>query len=156
MPFQRQPGGDVVFVVHVGYDNLLSAAERLPDRQTHQTNERSRVHAKRDFARITCVHKISDTLPRTENRRVYFTAFHVASPALHVALDEVMIHRVQYDLWNLRTGCVVEKDEAGRPGQRREGRANGFNGETCIRSGRDCGVENARGFGLQAFAPGYT
>ena len=61
-PLQRQPGGDVGFVVHIGHDNLVPLVERLSDRQTHQPNEGSGVHAKRDFARIARIHQISDAV----------------------------------------------------------------------------------------------
>ena len=115
-PFQRQPGGDVSLVVHVGYDNLVPLTEGLADRQTHQTNKGSGVHAKRDFARIASVHKISDAVPCTQNHLVHFTAFRVASAPLHIALEEMMIYRVQYDLWNLRARRIVKKDETRRPG----------------------------------------
>ena len=134
VPFQRQPGGDVGFVIHIGYDNLVPLTERLSDRQTHQPNEGSGVHAKSDFARIASVHKISDALPCARNRRVHFTAFGVAPASLHIALEEMMIHCVQHDLRNLRACCVVEKNESWRPGQRRESGANGFNGKVSIRS----------------------
>ena len=60
-----------------------------------------------------------------------------------------MIHRVQHDLWNLRTRRIIEKDESRRPSQRGESGANGFNGKVRIRSGRNFGVENTLGFGLQ-------
>ena len=152
---QRQPGGDVRFVVHIGYDNLVPLAERLSDRQTHQTNERSGVHAKRDFAGIACVHQISHTLPCAQNRRVDFATLGVASPSLHVALEEMMIHRVQHHLRNLRTGCVVEKDESRRASQGRESSAKGFNGKVLHSIRTRFGIENTLGLWLQVLAPGY-
>ena len=111
-------------------------------------------NAKRDFVRIVGVHQISDTLSRSQNCRVHFAAFRVASAALHIALEEMMIYCVQYDLWDLGTPRIVEKDEARRARQCRESGANGFNGKVGIRSGRNFGLENALGFGLQAFTPG--
>ena len=62
-----------------------------------------------DFTRVACVHKVSDTLSCTRNGRVHFAAFRVASPPLHIALKEMLIHRVQYDLWDLRTRSVCRK-----------------------------------------------
>ena len=114
--FQRQPGGHVSLVVHVGYDNLVPLTEGLADRQTHQTDEGSGVHAKRDFARIASVHQISNAVSRTQNHLVHFTAFRVAPAPLHIALEEMMIYRVQYDLWNLRARRIVKKDKTLRPG----------------------------------------
>jgi hypothetical protein len=64
-----------------------------------------------------------------------------------------MIHRVEHDLWNLRTRRIVKKDESRRARQCREGSANGFNGKVFSRSGREFGVENAFRLGLQVFAP---
>src|SRR6202007_15035 len=107
----------VSFMVHVSYDNFVSFIQRLSDRQTHQAYEGRSVHAKSNFACIACIHQISDTLAGAQNCRVHFTAFRVAPPSLHIALDEMMIHRVQRDLWNLRTGRVVEKDESRSPTQ---------------------------------------
>jgi hypothetical protein len=68
----------------------------------------------------------------------------------------MMIHRVQHDLWNLRTGCVVEKDEFRRASQGREGSAKGFNRKVLhsIRTG--LGIENTLGLKLQVIAPEYT
>ena len=83
---------------------------------------------------IACIHKIGDALPCTRNRLVHFTAFRVASSSLHIALEEMMIHRVQHDLWNLRAGRIVEKDESRSPSQRRESGANSFDGKVRIRS----------------------
>ncbi len=148
-PFQRQPGSDVSLVVHVGYDNLVPVIERLSDRQTHQTNKGSGVHAKRDFARIGRVYEISDAVACTQNHLVHFTAFRVASAPLHIALEEMMIHRVQHGLWNLRARRIIKKDEGRRPGQGRKSSTNGFNGKGRTRGGGDFGVENTLGFGLQ-------
>jgi hypothetical protein len=64
-----------------------------------------------------------------------------------------MIHRVQHDLWDLSTRRIIEKDESRRARQCRESGANGCNGKVCIR-GQNFGIQNALGFGLQAFAPG--
>jgi hypothetical protein len=79
------------------------------------------------------------------------TAFRVSATSLHIALEQVMIHRVQYGLWNLRTGCVVEKGESRSPIQRRKAGANGVNGKARSRGG--FGTENALGLGLQTLAP---
>ena len=108
-PFQRQPGGDVSLVVHVGYDDLVPLIERLSDGQTQQTNEGSGVHAKRDFARIPRVDEVTDALSCPQNCRVDFATFRITSPSLHIALEEMMIHRIQYDLWNLRTRRIVKR-----------------------------------------------
>src|SRR5208283_3166838 len=111
-PFQREPSGDVRLVVQIGDDNFVSLVEGLSDRQTHQTNKGSRIHAKRDFAWVASVHKISDAVPRTQNHLVHFTAFRVAPPSLHIALEEMMIHRVQHTLWNLRSRRIIKEEEA--------------------------------------------
>ncbi len=148
-PFQRQPGGDVSLVVYVGYDNLVPLVERLSDRQTHQTNKGCGVHAKRDFACVTSVHKISDAVPGAQNHLVHFAAFRVAASSLHVALEEMMIHRVQYDLWDLRSRCIIKEDEARRPGQRGESSTNGLNGKRSARCGGNFRVEYSLGSGLQ-------
>jgi hypothetical protein len=66
----------------------------------------------------------------------------------------MMIHRVQHDLWNLRTCRIIEKDESRRPGQCRESGANGFDGKARIECGGNFGIENALGLGFQTCAPG--
>ena len=114
-------------MVQVGYDNLVALIERLSDRQTHQTNKRCGVHAECDFACVASVHKISDAVPCAQNHLIHFTAFRVASSSLHVVLEEMMIHRVQHDLWNLRSRCIIKEDEARRPSQRGKSGTNGFN-----------------------------
>jgi hypothetical protein len=82
-----------------------------------------------------------------------------------------MIHGVKHDLWHLRPGCVVEKDEAGRTSQGRKRCPNGFNRKTRLRCGLAGGTgnilthkilthnvfaKNILGFGLQTFAPGTS
>jgi hypothetical protein len=91
-------------------------------------------------------------VPSAQNHLVHITAFRVASPALHIALEEMMIHRVQYDLWNLRTRRIIEEDETRRPSQRRESSTNGFNGKRA-RHGGSFRVENTLGSGLQILLP---
>jgi hypothetical protein len=61
----------------------------------------------------------------------------------------MMIHRIQYDLWNLRTRRIVEKDEFRRASQCGKNSANGGNGKNRIGCGRNFWVENILGFGLQ-------
>ena len=152
-PFQGQPGGDVSLVVQVGYDNLVALIERLSDRQTHQTNKGCGVHAKRDFACVASIHQISDAVPCTQNHLIHFTAFRVASPSLHIVLEEMMIHRVQHALWNLRSRCIIKKDEAERSSQRGKSSTNALNRKACARCRGNFGVENTLGFGPQNLAP---
>ena len=58
-----------------------------------------------------------------------------------------MIHRIQYDLWSLRTRRIVEKDEFRRASQCGKNSANGVNGKSRMRCGRIFWVENYMGFG---------
>ena len=101
-------------MVHVGYDNFVSLSQGWTDGQAHQANERGCIHAKRNFAYVTRVDQLSDTLTSTEDGLVHFTAFGVASAALDIALEQVMIYRIQHHLRYLRTRRVVEKREMRR------------------------------------------
>src|SRR5580700_3339748 len=140
--FQRHPRGDVRLMVQIGYDNLVSSVERLSDRQTHQANEGRGIHAECDFSGIVCVHQIGDAPACTRNGCVHCNAFRVASPTLHVALDEMMIHCVEHDLWNLRPRRIIEKGEFRSPTQSWEDSAHRIDGKLYIRSCWEFGVEN--------------
>ena len=146
-PFQSQPSRNVSLVVHIGDNDLVPLAERLSDRQTHQPNEGCSVHAKRNFACVARVHEISDTVSGAQNHLIDFTALGVASPSLHIALEQMMIHRIQHHLGHLGTGRVVEEDESRSPTQRWKVGTNGFNRK--VHCCGDFGIENALDSNLQ-------
>ena len=116
-------------MVHIGDDYLVPRTERLSDRQTHQTNKGCGIHAKGNFIHIACVYQISDALPGPRNRLIHFPALCVTATSLHIAVEQMMIHRVQHALRNLSTGGIVEKDESWSSSQCRKDRANRVDGK---------------------------
>jgi hypothetical protein len=128
----------------------------LSDRETDQTDERSSVHTKSDFAGIARVQEIGDALARTSNRRVDFLAFQVTPTALDVTLEEMMIDGIQDGLWNLRARGVVEEGERRSSMQGRKQGANGLNRKIQIWLRVDFLPEDTLRFGLQAIAPGQN
>jgi hypothetical protein len=67
------------------------------------------------------------------NRFVDGAAPRVAAAALDISLDQVLHHRVERDLWDLRTRRIIEEDE--RVGyQRGKRRAEFFNGKPATSS----------------------
>src|SRR6266567_679984 len=80
-------------------------------------------------------------------REIVSSAFCVTAASLHVAFEQVVIHRVQHGLRNLRSGGVVEKNEFRSAMQGRKAGANGANGK--VRFRWNFGTENASGLFLQ-------
>ena len=117
---QRQPGGDVGVVVHVGDDDLVALAEHLADAEADQADERGGVHAEADFRRAVGVDQQRDALARLGDRLVDRDAAAIAAAALHIVGDQMMGHRVEHALRDLRAGGIVEEDEVAGLLQRRE------------------------------------
>ncbi len=98
---------------------------------------------------IAGIHKISDALPGPQNRLVHFAAFRVASPSLHVALEEMMIHRVQHDWGTCAPAALSKKmNPGGRVSAGKSARTVSI-GKVAFDVRRDFGVENTLGFDLQ-------
>lgn len=93
---------------------------------------------------MTSVYQIGHTLPCAQNCRVYFTALSVSSSALDVALEQMMVHCVENDLWDLRPGCIVKEGESVSPIQGWKCGANDRNGKALC---GPFGIEDS--FGLQ-------
>ena len=128
---QRQPGGDVGVVVHVGDDDLVALAEHLADAEADQPDERGGVHAEADFGRAVGIDQQRHALARLGDRLVDLDAAAVAAAALDIVVDEMVGHRVEHALRDLRAGGVVEEDEVAGPPQRREHRADGLDRKRC-------------------------
>ena len=152
--FQRHPGCDIRFVIHVGDNNFVSLAECLSDRETYEPNKGSRVHPKRYFAGVARVQEIGDAFAGMCNRRVNLLALRIAPAALNVAFEQMAVDSVEDDLRNLGAGGIVEKSKCRRPMQRREKRADGLDRKIQIRLRAKFCLENVLRFGLQTLAPG--
>ena len=150
---QRQPGGDVGVVVHVGDDDLVTLAEHLADAEADQADERGRVHAEADLGRVARVDQQRDAFARIGNRLVDLDAVAVAAAALDVVVDQMAGHRVEHALRDLRAGGVVEEDEIAGPLQGGEHRADGLDRESRgWHAVRLCGLMLVHGILLDADA----
>ena len=67
--------------------------------------------------------KARHALARTADGRIHGDALRVAPAALHVVLEQVLVHRIQHPLRHLRPGGVVEENEGAGPLQRGKLRA---------------------------------
>ena len=67
---QRQPGGDVGVVIHVGDDDLVTFAEHLADAEADQADERGGVHAEADLGRAARVDQQRHAFARVGDRLV--------------------------------------------------------------------------------------
>jgi hypothetical protein len=141
-------------MVHVGHNDFVALAERLSKRETYQANERGGVHPKRNFAGITRVQEIRDTLARAGNRRINFLAFRVAPTALDVAIEEMVVDCIDHELWNLSARGIVEEGECRGAMKRREGRTNLFDWKMRVWLSEDFLPEDTLRFGLQVITPG--
>ena len=123
--FQRQPGGDVGVVVHVGDDDLVTPSIRvigkhLADAEADQADERGGVHAEADFGRAVGVDQERHAFARFGDRLVDGDASAIAAAALDIVPDQMVGHRVEHALRDLRAGGVVHEDEiAGLPQRRK-------------------------------------
>jgi hypothetical protein len=117
-------------MIHIGDNDLVSRAERLSKRDAYQADKGSRIHTKSDFARVSSVQKVGNTLAGSSDRSVHFLAFRIAAASLNVALEEVLVDRVKRELRNLSSSRVVEKYERWGPVQRRKRRTNGVDRKT--------------------------
>jgi hypothetical protein len=81
-------------------------------------------HTETDFVWVAGVHEIGHALTSARNGRVYFAALCVAPSALDVALDEMMIHCVENNLWDLCPGRIVKENKSGSPIQSRKSSTN--------------------------------
>ena len=121
---QRQPRGDVGFVIHVCDNDFVPLPQCLPNRQAHYSDEGSSIHAKCDFARIAGIEKDTHALAGPRDGRVYLLAVPIAATALHVALHQVLVDGVEHDLRHLRASGIVEEYERGFPMKSRKQRAD--------------------------------
>ena len=137
---QREPGGDVGVVVHVGDHDLVALLEHLPDAEAHQADERGRIHAEADFGGIRRVDQRGDAFARFRDARVDGAALVVASAALDVVLDQVMGDRVQHRLRDLRSGRIVEEDEGAGALQSRELSPHRLDGKGPVGGKCGCGL----------------
>ena len=127
--FQRQPCGDVGVVIHVGDDDLVAFLKHLADAEADQPDERGGVHAETDFRRAVGVDQQRHAFARIGDRLVDGDAAAVAAAALHIVRDQMVGHRVENALGDLRAGGVVHEDEVAGPPQGRKHGADGFDGE---------------------------
>ena len=114
---QRQPHGDVRFMIQVRDDDLGAVADGLSERQAYQAQERRGIHAEGDFVGSGGVEKHGDTLARRGDGGIDGLALGIAAAALHIVRDQVVGHGVQHGLRYLRAGGVIEKDESIAPAQ---------------------------------------
>ena len=113
-------------MIHVGDDDLVALLQHLADAEANETDERGRIHAEADFLRIAGVDEQCHALAGIGNDLVHLDTATVARAALNVEIDQMVRHRVEHALRNLRTGGIVEKDEIASLLQRRKHRANGL------------------------------
>lgn len=113
---QRQPGGDVGVMVHVGDDDLVTLLKHLADAEADKTDERGGVHAETDFRRTIGIDQQRHAFTRVGDRLIDCDAAAVAAATLHIMRDQMVGHRVEHALRDLRTGGIVHEDEvAGLP-----------------------------------------
>ncbi len=128
---QRQPGRDVGVVVHVGDDDLVAFAKHLADAEADQADERRGVHAEADLGRILGIDEQRHAFACFGDRLVDLDAAAIAAAALHIVRDQMVGHRVEHALRDLRAGGVVEEDEGAGLLQGRKHRADGLDRECC-------------------------
>ena len=93
-------------------DDFPAVRKALAERQAYQADERSSVHAKRNLIRIGGIQKGSHSLPGAGNDCVHFLALAIRATSLHIPTEQMVIHRVEYRLGDLRAGSIVEKHRA--------------------------------------------
>ena len=128
---QRQPGGDVGVVVHVGDDDLVAFRQHLADAEADQADEGGGIHTEADFLRPISVDQQGDAFARLRHRLVDLYAASIAAAALHIVADEMVGDGVEHALRYLRAGRIVEEDEVAGLLQRREHGADVFDGKGC-------------------------
>ena len=121
---QRQPGGDIGVVVHVGDDDLAARRQHLADAEADEADERGGVHAEADFGRVTGVDQQRHAFARIGDCLVDGDAAGIAAAALHVVGNEMVGDGVEHVLRDLRAGGVVHEDEVAGPPQRRKQRTD--------------------------------
>ena len=110
---QRQPGRDVGVVVHVGDDDLVArpVASIWPmPRLTRRMNEVAFM-PKQISAGLQRVDQQRHALARIGDALVDRDAAAVAAAALDVVRDQMVGHRVEHALRDLRAGGIVQEDE---------------------------------------------
>ena len=108
---QRQPHGNVGFMVKIRNDDFTPLLQRLANGDANKPHERCGVHAEGNFVRMPRVDQQGHAFPRPGNRFVHLLRLPVPAAALHVAMQKMVRDRVQHGLGRLRTGGVIEKNE---------------------------------------------
>ncbi len=108
---QCKPGGNVGFMIEIGYDDLFSCSQDVRDCQADQADKRSGIHTERHLDRLARIQKRRHALSGSLDGRIHFLTMAVMSTSLHVSEYEMMMYRVERHLRYLRTGSVIEKNE---------------------------------------------
>ena len=85
--------------------------KHLADAEADQADERGGVHAEADFGRIVGVDQQRHAFARIGDRLVDRDAAAIAAAALHIVRDQMVGHRVEHALRDLRAGGIVHEDE---------------------------------------------
>jgi hypothetical protein len=99
-------------VIEVGDDDLVALTQGLADGKADQPDERSRVHAEGDFARIAGIDQGADVDARPRDGLVYGDALRIAPAPLHHAFEQVLIDCVEDVAGHLRARRIVEENAA--------------------------------------------
>ena len=101
---------------------LFEGQREQADAEADQADKGRRVHAEADFGRAVCVDQGRHALARLVDDAVDGDAAAVAAAALHIVGDEMVGHRVEHALRNLRACGIVQEDEVAGLLERREHR----------------------------------
>src|SRR5207342_1416225 len=138
---EGEPGRHVCLVIEIADDNLGTRRERLPDGQADRPDERRGVEAERDFAAAAGVHERRHALTGARDRRVDLARVAVRSTSLHVARQQVIGHRAEHGVRNLRAGGVVEEEKTAGSFERRKAPAHILDGKRLTHGRHDSYVD---------------
>src|SRR6266567_2594462 len=130
MALQGQPRRDIGFMIHFTDYDLFALPQSVGQSQAHDPDKRRRIHAEGHFPWVAGVQESGNTFASVLDCLVHFLAPAVASTALHVALQKMVMDGIQHNLRNLGSSAIVEKNEfvSGMEGGERS--ADPFNRKT--------------------------
>jgi hypothetical protein len=108
---QIQPRGYIRLVIKIAYDDFPAIADVLGDGQAYYPDERRCIHPECYFGRLSGIQERCHTVSRALDSFVYFSALPVASSALNISRDQVMLHGVEHHLRNLCSRAIIKEDE---------------------------------------------
>ena len=108
---QRQPGGDVGVVIHVGDDDFVALAEHLGDAEAHQPDEGGGIEPEGNFLRPVGIDEQADAFARLLEIAVDPLAVLVFRHALDIEIDEMIGDCVDDALRHLRAAGIFKENE---------------------------------------------